>query len=256
MRHEPLTAAPRWHTLHLKSPHKWVTETSVVTGLPPQSLRGWRGASAGLDRLCLGAVCPGLLAPSWDLATLKSHLWATCHLLKRRTCLGQFSALLEEAWVTRFPSSLVLVKLNPVHKISSPGSRPGLHGTLGGKRDCGGSLGDWRGKGVAVSWGCHDNVPQMGQLKTTGSYSLTDLEARSPKSRYQQYTLLLKPVRESPSFSSSFWWWMAASPSHMDIFFLCVSLSSSYEDSRHWVRAHPTPVHPHLNRIYNGLISK
>lgn len=61
---------------------------------------------------------------------------------------------------------------------------------------------------MAVSWGCHDDVPQTGQLRTTGSYSLTDLEARSPKSRYQQYTLPLKPVRESPSPPASGGEWL------------------------------------------------
>lgn len=39
---------------------------------------------------------------------------------------------------------------------------------------------------IYVSWGCLDRLSQSGWLKTTGSYSLTSLEVRGPKSRCQQ----------------------------------------------------------------------
>lgn len=45
---------------------------------------------------------------------------------------------------------------------------------------------------VLVSYGCHNQVPQSGWLHTTGIYSLTGLEAKSPKSRCQQAHAPLK----------------------------------------------------------------
>ena len=53
---------------------------------------------------------------------------------------------------------------------------------------------------VLVSGGCRSKLPWIGWFKTIEMYSLTILEARSSKSRYQQATLPPKVLGKNPSF--------------------------------------------------------
>ena len=51
--------------------------------------------------------------------------------------------------------------------------------------------------------GCHNKVPQTGQLKTTAIYSYTVLEARSPQVRCQWGWFLLEALKENVFYRAS-----------------------------------------------------
>lgn len=126
-----------------------------------------------------------------------------------------------------------------------------------------------------VSSGCHNKLPQTGWLKIAEIYSLTIVEARSPKSRYQQGWFLLRALRgESvPCLSLSFWccqeflacrhitlgctsvitghspW--ASAASHGRLSPRCVSVSPLKNTSHTRLRARPTPIWLHLHNYWH-----
>lgn len=59
---------------------------------------------------------------------------------------------------------------------------------------------------LLVSQGCHNKLPQAGELKTTENYSLTVQKARSLKSTCQRGFRTPPPLRS--------WWQPAGSPRH------------------------------------------
>ena len=66
------------------------------------------------------------------------------------------------------------------------------------------------------------SVQQTGWLNTTAVYSLTLLEARSPKSRCWQSWFFLKVMRENPSrLTPSFWWLPAVTGIFCVLLFSC-----------------------------------
>ena len=67
-----------------------------------------------------------------------------------------------------------------------------------------------------VSYGCHNEVPQTGWLKTTGIYCLTVLEARSPKLRCHRAVRSLRLQGEN-SFHASL---LASGASQQSLMFL------------------------------------
>ena len=107
---------------------------------------------------------------------------------------------------------------------------------------------------VSPSWGCCNKVPQTGKLKTTEIYSLTG-EAKTTKSRLGGAALFQKrwwhPPLPLPSFSGC--WQSSASlacscsPSTRPPPRLCVCVSSYKDTSHTGLRAHATPVQPHLH---------
>lgn len=106
--------------------------------------------------------------------------------------------------MTRLPSTLGLLNKRPC--ANSPAQAIGQASWC--PRCPRGKKGQWqkswglKREGMEVSWGCRDNAPQTGLLKTTGIYFLTVLEATSPKSRRQQDSRPLNPVREGPPVPS------------------------------------------------------
>ena len=121
-----------------------------------------------------------------------------------------------------------------------------------------------------ISWDCHNEVPQTEGLKTTESYRLTVLEARSLKLRCQQDFAPSEPLGEdspfplpasgtprcslacscvNPNSSSLFTGPSPSVPTCLCVFIwhsACASVSvskfpSSYKES-FWIKAHPNDL--------------
>ena len=110
------------------------------------------------------------------------------------------------------------VKSNPnknvyVFLIINRGMKNIVQGLDGGVRD------ESHLVGVLVSWGCCNKLPQTGWLKTTGIYSLTVPEARSPGSRCWQGRAPSRGSKVRSFFASSSFWELQA--------FLSLSLQHS-----------------------------
>lgn len=145
------------------------------------------------------------------------------------------------------PSTLVLFKQNALCKIS----RPAAGQASWCPRCPWGEQGRWwkcwglKREGAVVSWGCRDAAPHTGQLETTGSSSLTVLEAGGPNSRCQQGTCP-ESCRGSPSVPVP-----ASGGGRQSLTCGCISQSHGHLPpvclsvlflERYQVRAHPTPV--------------
>ena len=107
----------------------------------------------------------------------------------------------------------------------------------------------WRG--VLVSQGCHNKIPQTRWIKTTEINSLPVLEARNLRSIYRKGWSLPEALRENLFHASLLvsggCCQSLASPSSHSVFpclFLCPF--SSHICHSEW-RSHPNPVWPHLN---------
>ena len=109
-----------------------------------------------------------------------------------------------------------------------------------------------------VSYGCHNEVPQTGWLKTTGIYCLTVLEAGSPKFRCHRAVRSLRLQGEN-SFHASL---LASGASQQSLMFLGLLLhhaspcywfqmafSVCFPFTGHRIRMHHNPLWTHPNWI-------
>lgn len=93
-------------------------------------------------------------------------------------------------------------------------------------------------------------------LKTMEMHSI---KVRGPKSVYDRTMLSLLALRDDPSFPLSGFARQSLAflgmQTHQSLVIIwsshfvpdCGSIFSSYEDTRHWIRAHHNPQWPHLN---------